>query len=54
MSASASRRDSWTMVTQIIRDEKAVKNAINRLYQGDYRINDATIDLREEPEINDD
>ena len=37
-----------------IRDEKAVKNAINRLYQGDYRINDATINLREEPEINDD
>ena len=36
------------MIKRDIRDEKAVKNAINRLYQGEYRINDATIDLREE------
>ena len=37
-----------SMIKRDIRDEKAVKNAINRLYQGEYRINDATIDLREE------
>lgn len=43
-----------SMIKRDIRDEKAVKNAINRLYQGEYKINDATINLREEPEIDDD
>ena len=33
------------MIKRDIRDEKAVKNAINRLYQGEYRINDDTIHL---------
>ena len=42
-----------SMIKRDIRDEKAVKNAINRLYQGEYRINDATINLREEPDIDD-
>ena len=34
-----------SMIKRDIRDEKAVKNAINRLYQGEYRINDDTIHL---------
>ena len=31
-----------SMIKRDIRDEKAVKNAVNRLYQGEYRINDDT------------
>ena len=34
-----------SMIKRDIRDEKAVKNAINRLNQGEYRINDDTIHL---------
>lgn len=37
-----------SMIKRDIRDEKAVKNAINRLYQGEYKINDASIHLKEE------
>ena len=37
-----------SMIKRDIRDEKAVKNAINRIYQGEYKIDDATINLREQ------
>ena len=37
-----------SMIKRDIRDEKAVKNAINRIYQGEYKIDDATINLRED------
>lgn len=36
-----------SMIKRDIRDEKAVKNAINRLYQGEYRIDESSITLRE-------
>ncbi len=34
-----------SMIKRDIRDEKAVKNALNRIRQGEYRINEDTIDL---------
>ena len=44
-----------SMIRREYRDEKAVKNAINQLYNGDYRIVDAsapmlTDERREQPE----
>lgn len=33
-----------SMIKREFRDEKAVKSAIKRLYQGEYRINDASLD----------
>ena len=42
-----------SMIKRDIRDEKAVKNAINRLYQGEYRINDSTIHLGENDDLPD-
>lgn len=34
-----------SMIKREIRDEKAVKNAINRIHQGEYVINESSIDL---------
>ncbi len=34
-----------SMIKREIRDEKAVKNAINRIHQGEYIINESSIDL---------
>ena len=34
-----------SMIKRDIRDEKAVKNALNRLYQGEYKIDESSIDL---------
>ena len=41
-------RNLINMINKEYRDEKAVKNAINRIYQGEYKIDDATINLRED------
>ena len=34
-----------SMIKREIRDEKAVKNAINRIHQGEYVIDESSIDL---------
>lgn len=34
-----------SMIKREYRDEKAVKSAIKRLYQGEFKIDDSTIDL---------
>ena len=39
-----------SMIKRDIRDEKAVKNAINRIYQGEYKIDEETIHLQEQRE----
>lgn len=36
-----------SMIRREIRDEKAVKNALNRLNNGQFRINDATVPYAE-------
>ncbi len=36
-----------SMIKRDIRDEKAVKNAINRLYHGEYKIDESSITLRD-------
>ncbi len=37
-----------SMIKRDIRDEKAVRNAINRIYQGEYKIDDDSINLKAE------
>lgn len=36
-----------SMIKRDIRDEKAVRNAIKRLHQGEYRIDESSITLRD-------